>query len=158
MPAREIRYDRNIAVDRIAHHVASGIAILSSMTDGEIEDYIVVAARSGAFKRDERDAVMKAIATARESRVAINLRGRVDGASGVAAAVVDGDGRPIAAVNISGPSERVEAGLEHIVDVVATSARLASQALARRLSVPKDTLVGRRPARPSPHRPQDIPR
>jgi IclR family transcriptional regulator, acetate operon repressor len=152
VPAREIRYDRNIAVDRIAHHVASGIAILSSMTEAEIEDYIAAASRAGTFKRDERDAVMKALTAARENRVAVNLRGRVEGASGVAAALLDGDGRPIAALNISGPSDRVEARLDRIIEVVRTSAGLASKALARRLSVPKDSFV-----RTPSHRPQDTP-
>jgi IclR family transcriptional regulator, acetate operon repressor len=148
LPAREIRYDRNIAIDRIAHHVASGVAMLAAMSDADIDDYLAAASRAGALKGDERDAVARAIATARRNGVAVNLRGRVEGASGVAAAIVDATGRPVAALNISGPSDRVEAHLDHIAAATKASAHLASQSLARRLALPKDD--GRRAPRTAP--------
>jgi IclR family transcriptional regulator, acetate operon repressor len=164
LPAREIRYDRNITIDRVAHHVASGIAILAAMTDAEIETYIADAVQTGSFLPGEHGALMTAIAATRARGVAVNLKGRIEGAGGVAAAILDGTGRPVAALNISGPADRVEADLDRIVAAARDSARLASQALARRLSVPKLSVQetdgragnGSRPA-PSP-RSQDNPR
>ena len=159
LPAREIRYDRNISIDRVAHHVASGIAILSAMTDAEIEAYIADAIRTGSFLPGERAALMTAIAAARRRGVAVNLKGRIEGAGGVAAAILDGAGRPVAALNISGPAERIEADLYGIVETTRDSARLASQALVRRLSVPKDDgHTGNGSSRTRPHRTQDTPR
>lgn len=138
VPEREIRYDRNIDLDRIAHHVASGIAILAATSDAEIESYIADRTKAGSFAASERRTLMKAIATTRRDGVAVNLKGRVEGAGGVAAAILDRSGRPVAALNISGPSERVEARLDRIVVATREGARLASHELARRLSVPKD--------------------
>jgi DNA-binding IclR family transcriptional regulator len=137
LPNREIRYDRNITIDRVAHHVASGIAILSAMPDAEIEAYIANAIRAGSFGRGERGALMAVVAATRRRGVAVNLKGRIEGAGGVAAAILDGAGRPVAALNISGPADRIEADLDRIVAAARDGARLASQELARRLSVPK---------------------
>jgi DNA-binding IclR family transcriptional regulator len=137
LPAREIRYDRNITIDRVAHHVASGIAILAALPDADIEAYVADAIRAGAFQRGERGALMTAIAATRRRGVAVNLKGRIEGAGGVAAAILDGAGRPVAALNISGPAERIETGLDRIVAAARDGARLASQELARRFSVPR---------------------
>ena len=153
LPTREIRYDRDISIDRVAHHVASGIAILSAMTDAEVEGYIASAHRTGSFPAGERATLMTAIAATRRRGGAVNLKGRIEGAGGVAAAILDGTGHPVAALNISGPAERIEAALDSIVAVARDSARLASQALARRLSVPKDDVrTGQRAGRVSSDR------
>ncbi len=159
VPAREIRYDRNIAIDRIAHHVASGIAILAATSDAEIENYMAERARAGSFVASERRALMKAVAATRRRGAAVNLRGRIEGAAGVAAAILDRDGRPLAALNIAGPAARVEAAVERITAAAVENARLASHELVRRLS-PRDTDSDSRTAsrRNSSHRPQDFSR
>ncbi len=144
VPEREIRYDRNIERDRIAHHVASGIAILAAAGDAEIESYIVDRTKAGSFAAPERRPLMKAIAATRRDGVAVNLKGRVEGAGGVAAAILDRSGRPVAALNISGPADRIEAHLDRIVAATREGARLASHELARRLSLPKDMSAGAR--------------
>lgn len=160
MPEREIRYDRDISVDRDAHHVASGIAILAAMSDVDVDDYIAERTAAGALGSSEQRALRKAIAAARRAGIAINLKGRIEGAGGIAAAILDRAGRPIAALNVSGPSERVEAHLDRIATTVRESARLATEKLARRTALAGAPATGRRAGRirNSTASPQDIPR
>jgi IclR family transcriptional regulator, acetate operon repressor len=159
VPAREIRYDRNITIDRIAHHVASGVAILAATSDAEIENYIADRMAAGAFVASERRALMKAIATTRRRGVAVNLKGRIEGAAGVAAAILDRAGRPVAALNIAGPAARVEADLERIAAAANENARRASYELARRLSLRDMDSDPRTPSDGNSfHRSQDVSR
>jgi IclR family transcriptional regulator, acetate operon repressor len=138
VPQREIRYDRNITIDRAAHHVSSGVAILAATSDVDIDGYVADLAQAGAFELPERRAFMKAIAAARREGIAINLKGRIEGAGGVAAAILDRDGQPVAAFNIAGPAERIAARLDAVVAAAREGARLASRELGRRLAVARD--------------------
>lgn len=106
LPDRELHYDRDISADRMAHDVASGLAILSALPERELEDYLA-AEFTGLAGADLLENIRARLAEVRAEGIAVNLKGRVDGASGVAAPILDADGRPIAAVNLSGPSERV---------------------------------------------------
>jgi DNA-binding IclR family transcriptional regulator len=135
LPEREIRYDRNIARDRIAHHVASGIAILSACDDARLENYAVAARRARTLPPEEWEQLHKAVAVARRRGIAVNLKGRVEGAGGVAAPILDAAGRPLGAVNIAGPSERVQANLSQIEKAVSEGARLIARELVRRASL-----------------------
>jgi DNA-binding IclR family transcriptional regulator len=134
LPEREIRYDRNIARDRIAHHVASGIAILSAGDDARLENYADAARRAGTLPPEEWEQLRKAVAVARRRGIAVNLHGRVEGAGGVAVPILDATGRPLAAVNISGPSERVQASLSDIEKAAIEAARRIARELMRRTS------------------------
>ena len=129
-PSREMKYDRDISVDRTAHHVASGLALLSALPDAELDRYLA-ALPPGP---DRADGVRAAVELARRDGVATNLRGRIEGAAGVAAPVLAGN-RPLAAINLAGPADRVRANLPALQDAVRDVARQLGRDLARRTPV-----------------------
>lgn len=128
LPQREIRYDRDISRDRIAHHVASGLVLLGGLSDEELEAYLAETETDPA----EREAARGKVLEARRAGHAVNLIGRIEGAGGVAAPVTDGDGRIVAAMNISGPRDRFTEQLDRSVSAVVEAARRVSQELSRR--------------------------
>jgi DNA-binding IclR family transcriptional regulator len=132
LPDREIRYDRDIRADRVAHHVASGIAILSALPEDEVEQYLMVLDASTPGP-DHPDQVRAAISKARGDGIAINLKGRIENASGLAAPILDANKRPIAAFNLSGPADRVMKNLDALVLATRKGADRVSQELMRRM-------------------------
>jgi DNA-binding IclR family transcriptional regulator len=145
--ARELKYDRDISVDRIAHHVSSGLALLAAEPDERIEAYVAALPPHGDGP-DRAEAVRTAILAARASGIAVNLQGRVEGAAGVAAVIRDPRGLPLAAVNLAGPRERVTAALPVLDQAVREAAAGIEQALARR--TPLSTVAGRTEREASP--------
>lgn len=128
MPAREIRYDRDISMTRPAHKVASGIVLLAAGSDAELSDYALAAGLTG----DERAALTDAVATARTAGVYMNLKGVVEGAAGAAAVLRDASGRPIGAVNVSGPQPRLAANVAQVSQAVLNTAKAINEELMRR--------------------------
>lgn len=128
MPLREIRYDRDISMTRPAHKVASGIVLLAAGSDAELSDYALAACLTG----DERAALTDAVATARTAGVYMNLKGVVEGAAGAAAVLRDASGRPIGAVNISGPQPRLAANVARVSQAVLNTAKAINEELMRR--------------------------
>jgi len=141
LPDREIRYDRDITNDRTAHHVASGLAILSALPEEQFERYLSTldASATGA---DHPDQVRARVAKVRADGFAINLKGRVDGASGVAAPILDADRRAIGAINLSGPTDRVVDNVDAVARVAKRAAAQVSEEMARRAT------AVRKPAKP----------
>lgn len=128
LPSREIRYDRDITHLRQAHQVASGLAILSGFADAELDAYLA----SAVPDEEAREAVRPAVAQARETGCAVNLKGVVEGAAGVASPIRDADGRIVAAINISGPRERIVARVSELTGITLRAAQRVSEELARR--------------------------
>lgn len=128
MPAREIRYDRDISMTRPAHKVASGIVLLAAGCDAEVSDY----ASAAGLSAEERAALTEAVATARATGVYMNLRGVVEGAAGAAAVLRDAGGRLLGAINISGPQSRLAAHVALVSQVVLKTATAINEELARR--------------------------
>ncbi len=129
LPMREIRYDRDIATQRVAHYVASGLMLLSGLTDQELETYL---GRSIPTE-DDPDAIAERVSAGRLEGYVANLYGRVEGAAGVAAPIRDPDGRIVAVVNISGPRERIANNLDRVTEATVEAARRASEELSRRI-------------------------
>lgn len=130
LPAREIQYDRNIGPTRIPHQVSSGVALLSTLTAGELEAYC---GRLG-LDPQQRQEVQARVGTAAREGFCFNAKGVMEGASGVAAPIRDGSGRAVAALNISGPHPRVVANLPKITRAVLAGAQAISAELAKRSS------------------------
>lgn len=128
MPAREIRYDRDISMTRPAHKVASGIVLLAAGSDAELSDYALAAGLTG----EERAALTDAVATARTAGVYMNLKGVVEGAAGAAAVLRDASGHPIGAVNVSGPQPRLAANVAQVSQAVLNTAKAINEELMRR--------------------------
>jgi IclR family acetate operon transcriptional repressor len=132
--ARELKYDRDISVDRITHQVASGLALLAASPAGRVEEYLA-ALPPQSVGPDRPETVRAAIEAVRASGIAVNLAGRVEGAAGVAVAILDPDGHPIAAVNLAGPADRIKAELPAIKQAAQTAAARIGEALARRTPI-----------------------
>jgi IclR family acetate operon transcriptional repressor len=128
LPAREIQYDRNIGPTRIPHQVSSGVALLSTLPAGELEAYC---GRLG-LNPEQQQEVQARIDTAAHEGFCFNAKGVMEGASGVAAPILDGTGRAVAALNISGPHPRVVANLPKITRAVLAGAQAISAELAKR--------------------------
>lgn len=126
LPEREIRYDRDITMTRVAEHVASGRVLLAGMDRDRLDTYL----SDRAAESDDSDKVRHWIEKAREDGYAINLEGRVEGASGLAAPIRDHAGQYVAALNIAGPKERVTRDQSKILEVLLTTAESISLALA----------------------------
>ncbi|WP_026869986.1 IclR family transcriptional regulator [Inquilinus limosus] len=128
LPAREIQYDRNIVPTRVAHQVSSGVVLLASLPAGELEAYC---GRLGLDPEQRRELLARVDAAARDGFY-FNAKGVVEGASGIAAPIVDGAGRALAALNISGPHPRVAANLPRITRAALAGAQAISAELAKR--------------------------
>ncbi|MEJ1978061.1 MAG: helix-turn-helix domain-containing protein [Acetobacteraceae bacterium] len=136
LPAsREVRYDRDISFDRTPHYVASGIAILAAQPEA------VLAAYLDTLKGDpdEIASARSAIAKARRDGIAVNLKGRIDSTTGVAAAVLDASGVGIAAINLAGPIERMKSSLPAVIRTTCDAAERISQQIIRRSRAGKTT-------------------
>ncbi len=128
LPAREIRYDRDISRTRPAHRVASGIVLLAAQSDAELDAYCAEAGLGEA----EAAEVRRVVAVARQDGFYVNLKGVVEGAAGVAAPILDSSGRAIAAINISGPQARIAANSDRATQVVLETARAVTEDIGRR--------------------------
>lgn len=128
MPEREIRYDRDITVSRSAHQVTSGIVLLTGLTPERLAAYAESSAEE-AGDPSLRNTILANVEDARAAGYAVNLRGVVEGAAGVAAPVTDSNGRLRAAFNIAGPADRMAANIDQIISVTRECAAQASAAL-----------------------------
>lgn len=131
LPSREIRYDRDIAKTRVPHYVASGLMLLAGMSDTDLNTYLEQVAPDAG---DDIDQIRSRIQAGRRDGHVVNLQGRVEGAAGVSAPIVEPGGRFIAAVNISGPRDRIASNLDQVISGAVESARQISEILARRTS------------------------
>lgn len=129
LPMREIRYDRDIATQRVAHYVASGLMLLSGLANEDLEAYL----RLSVPDEDDPGAIAARVSAARREGYVANLHGRVEGAAGVAAPIRDPEGRIVAVVNMSGPRERIANNLARVTEATVEAARRASEALSRRM-------------------------
>lgn len=87
---------------------AAGKALISKLPDDEIAAILDVARQDGQgplVKGTEAD-FMEVVRGVRESRTARSFSEVVDGASAIAAPILNSLGRPIAAINITGPASR----------------------------------------------------
>jgi DNA-binding IclR family transcriptional regulator len=120
------------------------------MSDCAIERYLAALPLAGAAPQvpppaqnpDHPHAVSAAIQAVRAAGIAVNLAGRVDGAAGVAVAILGPAGQPVAAVNLADPANRVRANLSALKQAAQNAATRIGDELARRTPV----------SRPAPER------
>jgi IclR family pca regulon transcriptional regulator len=128
LPKREILYDRDIVPTRPAHKVASGIVLLASGSDADVEAY----AATSSLSEEEHSKLREAVGSARKSGFYVNAMGVVEGAAGAAAPILAANGKAIAAFNISGPQGRFITNSDRISNVVRETAVAITEELARR--------------------------
>lgn len=123
LPDREIRYDRNIEIERIPHQVASGIVLLSGFSAEQLQHYI----ETYNLTNEKAVQLQEQINEARQLNYVYNTRGTVEGAAGIASPILGRTGQIIAAVNISGPKERVDKNQTTIIEATQQAAIKISQ-------------------------------
>ncbi|WP_188409944.1 IclR family transcriptional regulator [Agaricicola taiwanensis] len=128
LPDVEIRYDRDIGPARWVHQVSSGIVLLSCLAEEEAARRLDNLGLAGS----ERRQVEALIAQARRDGFYFNAEGVVEGAAGIAAPIVDGMGRTVAALNISGPQQRIRSKIADVTGVILDVASGISAELAKR--------------------------
>ncbi len=128
LPKREIRYDRDIVPTRLPHQVASGLVMLADFAPEELDRYL----EETQVPADQWSGILVEIGRARADGHYVNLNGVVEGAAGIAAPVRDAHGRTVAAINISGPRDRIIADLDRIRDAVVSVAGAVSKEVAHR--------------------------
>lgn len=133
LPQREIVYDRDITVGRTAHHVASGLMLLSGLPAEALAHYLAHNLERG----ETTAAVAAAIETARQDGYAVNLHGKIEGAAGVAAPIFDRSGTMVGAINYCGPKDRFTAHLDRAIGEVVATATRVSEEFARRFNPTK---------------------
>jgi DNA-binding IclR family transcriptional regulator len=127
----EIRVDAPIGSRRPFNCTAAGKALMAFMPDHEVERL----AHSGAFIRTTPNSVTDLaalrheMAQVREQGVAVDREEFVPGVMCVAAPVLDHDGAVVAAVTVSGPSQRLAAVLDALRDRVKACAAEISAAM-----------------------------
>ncbi|NVD40501.1 helix-turn-helix domain-containing protein [Ensifer sp. HO-A22] len=132
LPRREIRYDRDIATPRIAHYVASGLMLLSGLSEDDFQAYL----GCSLLEEDDPQAIAKRVTAAQKDGYVANLHGRVEGAAGVAAPIRDPEGRIVAVVNMSGPRERIAGNLDRVAQATVGAALRVSETLSQRMFKP----------------------
>lgn len=128
LPDREIRYDRDVSVARLAYQVASGLVLLTGFEDKDLRAYARKSAKD-AGDPALRETILEKVQTAKAQGYAVNLLGVIEGAAGVAAPVYDAAGQLRAAFNISGPAGRVADNVDKVVAVTRDGAARASAVL-----------------------------
>ncbi|MEO9341077.1 IclR family transcriptional regulator C-terminal domain-containing protein [Mesorhizobium sp. SB112] len=128
LPKREIRYDRDIGPTRLPHQVASGLVMLSGFAQPDLDRYL----DDVNVSAEERQNILAATTGARSDGFYVNINGVVEGAAGIAAPIRDAQGRAVAAINISGPRDRIIANLDRIRDAVVSVAGAVSKEVAHR--------------------------
>jgi IclR family acetate operon transcriptional repressor len=127
----EIRVDAPIGSRRPFNCTAAGKVLLAFMPDAEVERLAQRGAFVQATSNSVRDlsAVRREIAQIREHDVAVDREEFVAGVMCVAAPVRDHDGVVVAAVTISGPSQRVGPVMETLTAHVRACAADVSAAM-----------------------------
>ncbi|MGG5820096.1 IclR family transcriptional regulator [Falsiroseomonas sp. HW251] len=111
---------------------SSGKAILAHLPEAELADYLARETWQPLTPRTVRSekALRKQLAETRRDGLALSFEERHPGIVGIAAPVLDGEGRPLGAVNVALPTARFDAAAR---TRVGAALRRAAEALARRL-------------------------
>jgi len=114
VPNQLLRYTNPNQEPRLAHNTSTGIALLSTMTDEQISDYIKETTfehRTGQSIKDEAQ-LIEIIRETRQCGYAINRERYEDGIISFAMPIPDSSGPAQFAVSISGPAARIQNNME----------------------------------------------
>jgi len=126
-----IRYSGGVGEHRPLYCSASGIAFLSFLPLQRQEEYLraanLVPLTPRTLTNVER--LRMRLEEVRRTGVAISIEEFVTGASAIAAPIFGREGGPVAACSLAGPTDRILAQRERIVQAVKSTASSISQAL-----------------------------
>jgi len=113
------------------HASATGLAYLSALTDAEVNEHLnaTLEARTDQTMTD-RDTVLAAVHDTRVRGFSVNSGGLVTDIASVGAPLIGGDGTPVGALSVSGPSSRLSAEIQLKLGPLVNA---AAQTINRRL-------------------------
>jgi len=129
-----IRYAAGVGDRRPLHATSLGKAILAFLSAEERDDILRTLALERHTERTVTTlaALRASLDETRRAGVSVSVDEMVRGASGVAAPIMDGDGRVVGACSIGGPTERMRSHLKQLAAEVKTTARAVSAQLGYR--------------------------
>ncbi len=132
-PPREIVMSVPLGQRFPLHAGSSSKALLAFLPNDEVENYLQGQLRQFTeTTRTEPDELRRDLAQIRSRGFATSAGERQAGAASVAAPVLDHSGRPIAAMSVCGPAERLAAELDHAAALLMESAARVSVRLGHR--------------------------
>lgn len=129
LPAREIRYERDVSIPRRAHQVSAGIVLLGSLKTEELYAYAKEEHRFSRLKGTPEELVER-VRRAREAGVFVNPIGVFEGAAGISSPIFDKEGHIVAALNVAGPTERMRSQFDRIQESVIKASIAVSSAIS----------------------------
>lgn len=133
--AQVIRYDAEVGQTVPAYCAAIGKVLLAYLPSDQLERYLQTTKLERLTPRtitDRRKLIVE-LTSIRQRGVAINIEERVPGASAIAAPIAPLTGRPLAAVLVAGPTDRIVTRQEKLYRAV----KAAAAAIAIRLGKPE---------------------
>jgi DNA-binding IclR family transcriptional regulator len=126
-----IRYDADIGQTRPAHCSSLGKVLLAYLLEEQLGHYLRTKRRARFTPRTivERQDLREELERIRKAGVALTVDERVLGVSAIAAPVRVGSGRPVAALVVAGPTERMVGRRAELVPRVKSAAARISEGL-----------------------------
>jgi DNA-binding IclR family transcriptional regulator len=129
---QKVRYDIELGTSRPLHATSPGLAMLAFLPSETLEQFLAAA----PFERMTRNTLVGAarlrqeLGVVRKRRYALVSDTHSPGISGVAAPIIDINGKAIAALSVACPTSRFEAVRDRAASEVVREARLISLALS----------------------------
>ena len=133
-PGREVKMTVDLGRPFPLHAGSSSKALLAHLPAEEIDTYVSVVGLDSLTDRTITDAndLKEELARIRENGFAMSTGERQSGAASVAAAILDHDGHPIAAMSLCGPAERFQSEADAAARAVVAASRSISQQMGYR--------------------------
>lgn len=128
---QQIRYSASLGERRPLYCTAPGLAVFAFLPAAERERLLASLRLVPLTKRTvtDRDAIRARLDEVRRTGVAVSIDGFIAGASGIAAPIFDRHGRPVATCTVVGPTPRLVAQKDRLVEWV----KAAGEAVTRSL-------------------------
>jgi DNA-binding IclR family transcriptional regulator len=120
----QIQIDSTLDRPRLAHMTSTGMALLAAKSDDEIANYIATISFEARtpYSITDGDQLWKAIADVRNTGYSHNNQQYEIGLVSIAVPIRNSNGAVIAAISVSGPNTRIDAGKDHIERCLQTAA------------------------------------
>ena len=125
-----LRYTLPIGSRRPLFSGASGKAVLAFLAADERDAYLAdVDFFQMTPSSTRREEMPEVLAQVHRSGVVYDRNGSFEGASAVACPIFDGEGQPVAAISLAGPTERMEANKDRFIALTRSAAERISRGL-----------------------------
>jgi IclR family acetate operon transcriptional repressor len=133
-PGREVKMTVDLGRPFPLHAGSSSKALLAHLPAEEIDTYVSVVGLDSLTERTITDSndLNEELARIRKKGFAMSSGERQSGAASVAAAILDHDGHPIAAMSLCGPAERFQSEADAAARAVMAASRAISEQMGYR--------------------------